>query len=140
MSANNDGVVSVPWKYMTAIRQGKKRFKHTLGFSFRRPDFSSDINYPAEYVSGDVAKAVSGIQSGAIPVFEIPAETATAIKCHSPHDNSPIGMISQMKGLPEYSLACSACGKSAGFCRASGDDLLSACEGCERSFTGITTA
>ena len=140
MSANNDGVVSVPWKYMTAIRQGKKRFKHTLGYSFRRQGSSSDINDSAEYVAGDVAKAVSGIQSGAITVFEIPVETATAIKCHSPHDDSPIGMLSRVKGIPEYSLACSACGKSAGFCHASGDDLRNACEGCERSFTSITTA
>jgi hypothetical protein len=140
MSANNEGVVSVPWKYMTGIRQGKKRFKHTLGYSFRRPGYSSDIDYPAEYVSGDVAKAVSGIQSGAIPTIEIPAQTATAIKYSRPHDNSPIGMLARMQGIPEYRLACSVCGKSAGFCQATGDELSDACGGCERSFTGITTA
>ena len=138
--SNNDGVVSVPWKYMTAIRQGKKRFKHTLGYSFRRSGYSSDIDYPAEYVSGDVAKAVSGTQSGAIPTFEIPAQTATALKHTRPHDNSPIGMLARMQGIPEYRLACSVCGKSAGFCHATGDELSDACGGCERSFTGITTA
>lgn len=27
LSGNNDGVLSIPWKYMTAVRQGKKRFR-----------------------------------------------------------------------------------------------------------------
>jgi hypothetical protein len=140
MSANNDGVISVPWKFITNVRQGKKRFKNTLGFSFRRPGYSSDIDYHAEYVSGQVAKAVSDVQSGAISVFDIPTETTTAIKVYSPHDDSPIGMLAQMRGIPEFRLLCSMCGKSAGYCQTSGDNLSDSCEGCERSFTGITTS
>ena len=140
MSANNDGVISVPWKYITAIRQSKRRLKNTLGYSFQRPEFSGEIDYPAEYVSGDVAKAVSGIQSGAIPTFDLPKESATAFKYYAPHENSPLGDFARMKGIPEYRLACSVCGKSAGHCQADGDNLSVACEGCERSVSGITNA
>lgn len=140
LSGNNDGVLSIPWKYMTAVRQGKKRFKNTLGYSFRRPSFSGDIDYPAEYVSGAVAKAVAEMMTNAGTRYDLPVEFAEAIKVSSPHDDSPIGMLARMHNLPEHRLECSVCGKMAGFCQAEGDTLLDACEGCERAFSGIRRA
>ncbi len=139
MSSNNDGVVSIPWVYMTKIRIGRKRFKNTLGFSFKRLGWSSDNDYPAEYVSREVVRAIEQIQSGQVPTFELPAEPTTAVKVHKPHGDSNMGQIFRMYGYPEARLACSMCGKSAGVCGTDGDDLSDECEGCERSFSEIIT-
>lgn len=44
MSANNDGMVCVRWRYLTSVRLGRKRLKHTLAFSFQRPSWSDPID------------------------------------------------------------------------------------------------
>lgn len=137
MSANNDKVLSVPWGCMTRIRLGRKRLKHTLAFSFRRTGFSGDLDYPAVFVSGAVARAVGDIQSGAISTFALPPESTTAIKQFLPHDDSAIGLFLRMKGVPEYGLKCATCGQPAGICTPEGDELSDACHGCERSFSAI---
>jgi hypothetical protein len=137
MSANNDGILSIPWKYMTSVRQGKKRFKNTVGFSFRRPDWSSATDYPADYVSGAVANAVAKMMSNLASTYDLPVESAWAIKVPEPRDGSPLAEIARMYGLPEWGLKCSVCGKTAGYCKAESDELFPNCEGCERTFEGV---
>jgi len=137
MSANTDGALSVLWKHMTAVRQGKKRFKNTLGFSFREPGWSSDIDYPAEYVSGAVAKAVEQMRSNRAAALDLPPESTYAIKVRHPFDSSPTAEVLRIYGYPEFSLKCAVCGMSAGVCAPDGDKLSDKCEGCERSFTDI---
>lgn len=139
MSANNDSVLSVPWGCMTRIRLGRKRLKHTLGFSFRRAGFSGDLDYPAVFVSGAVARAVGDLQSGATPTFALPPESTTAIRFSNPHEDSAIGAFLRSRGIPEFGLRCAACGQNAGFCTEDGDELSDACHGCERSFSAIVS-
>ncbi len=139
MSANNDSVLSVPWGCMTALRLGRKRLKHTLGFSFRRMGFSEDLHYPAVFVSAAVARAVGDLQSGATPTYALPPESTTAIRFFNPHDDSAIGAFLRSRGVPEFGLRCAACGRNAGFCTEDGDELSEACHGCERSFSAIVS-
>lgn len=137
MSANDDGVLSVPWNSVDKVTLGRKRFKHTLAMSFTREGSSGGTSYPAEYVSSAVVKTVEQIRSGAIPVYDLPLEKTTAVKYFSPHDDSPISLYARKMGLPEYALKCSVCGQMAGTCKQDGDRLFNTCVGCERTLTSI---
>jgi len=137
LSINNDGVVSIPWLYVTEIRIARKRLKSTLSFSFRRFGCSSDIDYPAEYISQDVVRAINGIRSGEVSTTQLTDESTTAIKSYRPLSESGMDQIFRMYGYQGAELTCSMCGKSAGVCSPKGDVLSDQCEGCERSFTEI---
>lgn len=137
MSANNDGMLAVRWKFMTAMEFGKKRFKPTIRFSFHGAGSDYVHDYPAMYVSKDLVAVAKRIRGGEIPVLDIPDEAVPALKVFRPHDNSNIGQVAQIMGVSEYALKCSVCGMTAGFCGKDGDELSSECEGCLRSFSHV---
>ena len=139
MSANNDGMNAVRWKYVTKMDFGRKRFKPTLSYSFTKPSFNGTvIDYDADYVSKEVVAAARSLFNVPSQHLEIPDEWVTALKVSAPHDNSNIGQVAQIMGLTEFRLECSKCGMSAGHCSTSDGDLLSdECEGCLRRFDGI---
>lgn len=140
MSANNNTkVLSVSGDCMTSIRLGRKRLKHTLGYSFRRAESSEALDYPSVYVSGAVARAVADRQSGAIPTCILHSESTVAIKYVEPHEDSGLGALVPSRGFSERGLRCAECGQSAGFCFESGDELWEVCRGCERSFSAIVS-
>lgn len=139
MSANNDGMLAVRWKYMSAMEFGKKRFRPTMTFSFEMPGFSGPIDYPARYITKDIVTVAKSILSGGTPVLDVPDESVVALKVFRPHDNSNIGQLAQIMGSPQYVLKCSVCGMRAGFCGHDGDELSSECEGCLRSFSHVET-
>lgn len=137
MSANNDGMLCIRWAYMTTLDIGRKRLKHTLTFSFAFPSYSRPMDYPTEFISGDVARTLQDIKSKSTTVLNIPDEFVPAIKVRKPHGSGPIGALADLYGLPEAALTCSFCGFMAGFCSADGDKLLDECEGCLRRFSEI---
>ncbi len=139
MSANHDGIVAVRWKNVTSMDFGKKRFKQTMSFSFQGPDLSAPIDYPAMYVTKEVARVAQELFKQGTNVLELPDEVVAARKVHRPHDNSNMGMIAQAMGVSEFYLECSVCGQRAGSCNDEGDELVNECMGCFRSFSHVLT-
>lgn len=138
MSANNDSMLCIRWKYFTNLAVARKRFKHTFAFSFSRPSFSSPIDYPAEYVSAETAKVISRIKSGTLAVVEVPDETVSALRVSRPHSDTPLGSFAAASGLPEFKVVCSVCGFSAGRCiDETSYELFDECEGCLRHFSQV---
>lgn len=141
LSANNNGMVSIRWRFMTEIAIGRKVFQKTLTFSFSMPSWDSQWDYPMQYVSGRVARAINSVITGAVPTLEIPDEFVVAYKISSPAPTTLFGQVledlAKSMDIPGFKLVCSVCGLGAGYCSAQGDQLSDECEGCLRRFSGI---
>lgn len=137
MSANNDEMLCVRWKYLTAAKFGRKRLKHTLAFSFKMPSWSEPIDYPDELVSKETLDVIKNIQEGTRQILEVPDEFVVARKIPMSFDSEHLRGMFEVMGSPEFELICPVCGMRAGFCLTSGDELKDECEGCLRLFSGI---